>query len=306
MSCFKCSKSVAAHDMKYGLHAACFSRWFETDHFAEFENIIPRAVGSNDPGSQDEKFSQVASSFFQGKFKKYSANLGKKSFLLKVQEEGYLELPQTEYLCNQIADMLGILIPKYYLIAFNNQIPTFVCENFMHEEQVANLIHIYHFLDDPKDYNCEALYRIVLEKTQKLSDAERLIEVTLFDALIGNHDRHGRNLGLIQSKKGFRLSPIYDNPSYLGIEQEAFINAQLEPRGRIATQSTDDPTIKDYVLEWKRLGLEKRVVSFYKEIKIEKLLRKIDSSFLRANRKSAFKRLISKRYEEYSNAITER
>lgn len=303
MSCYRCGKSVTAQDRKYGLHKACFSTWFGVEHSAEFENIIPHSAGSNKPPSE-EKWSGVASSFFQGKFKKYSARLGDKNYLLKIQEQEYPELPQTEYLCNQLAEALRIEIPNYFLITFE-EIPAFVCENFMQKEVSSNLVHIYHYLNEPRDYTCEELYEIVIEKTQKISEAQRIIDITLFDSLIGNHDRHGRNLGLIQSGKGFRLSPFYDNPSYLGIEIEALLSAQLEPRGKIATKITEDPSIKDYVLEWGRLGQREYIKKIFRKIDINVLVNIIENSYLKNNRKAAFKKLILKRYEELSHAITE-
>ncbi len=303
MLCYKCHKSVTPQEMHYGLHKRCFNEWFNTKNKEDFQDIVSHSLGSSEPEMGKNKFSAMASSFFQGKFKKYSAKLGEKAYILKIQEEGYPELPQTEYLCNQIAEILEIEIPSYYLISFANTVPTFVCKNFMQQQNGTNLVHIYHFLDDKCQYNCETLYKIILENTQKMTDGKRFIESTLFDSLIGNHDRHGRNLALIQSHRGYELAPLYDNPSNLGIEIEALLEAQLEPRGKIATHLTDEPTITDYILEWKRLGQEEHVMHFYRKINIEKILKKIEISFIQEKRKNALARLISKRYREYENAI---
>jgi serine/threonine protein kinase HipA of HipAB toxin-antitoxin module len=51
----------------------------------------------------------------------------------------------------------------------------------------------------------------------------------LFDALVGNHDRHGRNIALIETRKGHILSPFYDNPSYIGIEDHNLLLAEHNP-----------------------------------------------------------------------------
>lgn len=44
------------------------------------------------------------------------------------------------------------------------------------------------------------------------------IKIPLFDAFIGNQDRHCDNWGIIDGKNGYRLSPIYDNGSSLGFQ----------------------------------------------------------------------------------------
>jgi len=44
------------------------------------------------------------------------------------------------------------------------------------------------------------------------------IKIPVFDAFIGNQDRHCDNWGIIDGKNGYRLSPIYDNGSSLGFQ----------------------------------------------------------------------------------------
>jgi len=69
-------------------------------------------------------------------------------------------------------------------------------------------------------------------------DVSIFIKTLLFDALIGNNDRHGRNLGFIVTSKGSTLSPIYDNVSYLSLESGGMLQAQHNPTGRINTKIT--------------------------------------------------------------------
>ncbi len=302
MICYKCTKEVIPDKAFSGLHSQCFVQWFGLEKPESFSEVIRRQQGSEEQNAHGE-WSDLISSFYQGKFKKYSAKLQNKSYLLKVQEKEYPELPAMEYLCNQVAEQLRLKIPAFALIMFENVLPTFVCENFMQYYHSSNLIHIYHFLTGRQDYNCEKIYQIILEKTGRLQEAYRFVELTLYDALLGNHDRHGRNIALIQSPKGYKLSPFYDNPCYLGLEDELLLAAQHEPRGKVATAETIDPTLKDYVREWRRLNCDDLVFAFWQKMAIEKIFYLIDRSYISDGRKEALKRLVERRYREFQNEL---
>ena len=151
-------------------------------------------------------------SFFNGAYRKYSARLGESSFILKVQQAEYPELPATEFLCNQIYESLNITIPNYYLIRYPEDQFCFVTKNFMSGLSASDLVHIYHFVKNGKNHDCESIVGIIGEQTGRRAEQERFVYLTLADSLIGNHDRHGRNLGFIQSAKGMHLAPFYDNP----------------------------------------------------------------------------------------------
>jgi hypothetical protein len=237
-------------------------------------------------------------SFFNGAYRKYSARLGESSFILKVQQKEYLELPATEYLCNQIYESLAIKIPNYYLIRFPEDQFCFATKNFMSELIASNLVHIYHFVKNGKNHDCESLVTIIGEQTGRRIEQERFVYLTLADSLIGNHDRHGRNIGFIQSPKGMQLAPFYDNPSALALEEHSMLGADLQPRGSIYTKETDKPTMKDYVREWKRLGFGDIVNRFSKQHSLEKLQSLVENSYISEKRQKALLRLIFKRSEE--------
>lgn len=288
--CYKCGEAMKTGDW-YGLHPTCFQEWFTLPSLNRFENIASPRI------SQEALQHRINSSFFHGKFRKYSATLGNEKYILKIEEKDYPELPATEYLCSQIFEALGIDVPPFYFIRFEER-DCFVTKNFMSGISDASLIHIYHFFERDDAYNCENLLRIIGERTGRLSAQEDFVFLTLADSLIGNNDRHGRNLGMIQTPKGSVLSPVYDNPSYLGTEIMALLGADHQPAGAIWTQASKSPTMKDYVQEWGRLGFHAVVERFRKKVSIKTLHELVEASFLTAKRKQALIRLMSKRYQE--------
>lgn len=299
MHCFYCHQEIRKDESIWeGLHQPCFCEWFGVDSAESFSNVVARTVDS-----VEGNFQAITTSFFHGKFRKYSAQLADKHYILKVEQEDVPELPATEFLCNQIAHDLGLMVPKHYLIKFQGALVTFVVDNFMQNKHASNLIHLYRFLESPSDFSCEGILKVIEEKVGRYTNIARFVELCLFDSLIGNHDRHGRNLGLIQKSEGYELAPFYDNPSYLAIEVPFLLSAQHEPRGAIATASTKDPTMKDYVDEWCRLGMKNDVEEFLKKVNLESIFTKIDNSFISTARKEALKRLIKNRQKELIDAI---
>lgn len=297
-TCYRCQKTLGNNTV-HGLHLDCFCTWFDIKKVLDFEDVTAHST-KNEPNEWD----RINSSFFHGKFRKYSARLGENTYLLKVMQPELPELPKMEYLCNQIAQRLKLWVPNHFFIHFQNALDTFVCENFMQHYPGSDLVHIYRFLDSPQQFSCEGLLRVIESETKRYDDIQRFVKVCLFDALIGNHDRHGRNLGIIQSPNESRLAPFYDNPSYLAIEDPLLLGAQHEPRGAIVTKNCNEPTMGDYVQEWIRLDLVDPVLEFKQLIDLDIIKMLIHQSPLTTKRQTAFVRLIERRYQELCHAIS--
>jgi hypothetical protein len=283
----------------YGLHPDCFTQWFKAPATAEFISLQRRSSASDQSGNQTPQ----NTSFFHGKFKKYSADLNGQSYILKMRQDEARELPEVEYLCNQVGKLLDVPVAEFYFIDFNGD-RTFVTKNFISPStSPSDLQHIYHFRPDDK-HSCTGIISAIAEKTQRPHDVKIFIKTILFDSLIGNHDRHGRNLAFIITAKNISLSPIYDNVSYLSLESGNMLKADFNPTGKISTSTTFEPTMRDYVKELRNLGYEEDVLDFHKKIKPLQLYQIIDESFCSTLMKDAIKALVKKRFEELENELS--
>lgn len=300
-TCYACGQDLIEKEMISGLHKNCFRKWFEVFESEEFLDLVAR-YPEKKPG-EEKDWNRINTSFFHGKFRKYSASIGNHSYILKVVQQEVAELPVTEYLCNQIARQLGLEVPDFYMILFQNKLETFISKKFMHERRKGDLVHIYRYLERSDHYDCEHLLKIIEREVGRYDAVVRFIELCLFDSLIGNHDRHGRNLGLIRESNQTLLAPFYDNPCYLAIEIPALLGAYHEPRGAIATCETREPVMTDYVKEWYRLGFKEEVINFTKRINMQTIEDLVTTSFLTTPRKKAIFKLIQRRYLEICNAI---
>ena len=156
--CYLCKQTVEESKMISGLHPGCFCKWFGVSEPDDFRDVVARSSEEQD---EERDWAQINTSFFHGKFRKYSARIGNNSYILKVMQKEIPELPLTEYLCNQIARALGLDVPDHYMILFQNKLESFVSKNFMENRPGSDLVHIYRYLDQPKDYDCEHLLRII-------------------------------------------------------------------------------------------------------------------------------------------------
>ena len=324
MICFKCQTAIKGESV-YGLHANCFLEWFELTDLSEISDLdLKKSTRYSSGHSSIEK---TADSFYHGRYRKYSAKLGSRQYILKVQESQYPDLPATEYVCNKIASLLGLNVPKYYLIRYQGAIEmdqvqsinekesqkkheqepiAFITRDFM-QDYVGTLNHIYKYLPKgEKNYNCENIVNIIKEQTGKLADVERFVEICLFDTFIGNHDRHGRNLGIIDTGKNRKLAPMYDNPSFLGIQKDdEFLLAHFSPSGAIWTSESKEPKLLDYVREFKKLKIEKPCKNLIKKIidKFPLIIKEIQNSEISERRKKAFVNLLNNRLKDCKKSM---
>jgi hypothetical protein len=298
--CFKCLLPLDDNRV-YGLHEACFLAWFKLKEKAQFVSLVRHSADNLEP-KPNTQIKGFISSFFHGKFRKYSADLAGESYILKVKETKAPELPEVEFLCNQMGHSLGLPVADYYLIElFESR--AFVTKNFIkHGAGISNLTHIYHYFKENEPYSCKALIEIIQREAKRPYDVDIFVQTCLFDALIGNHDRHGRNLAFVTTSQRTVLSPVYDNTSYLGLESGEFLKADFDPKGKIFTELSKEPSIGEYAEEFLSMGYEDQVRSFVSRVNQNKLLEFIANSFCSDLMKNAMSSLVQKRIESLKHA----
>ena len=299
MKCLSCNRSVSKGLAHYGLHPKCFKTTFQIQELADFESFVRKQAVSGDLSPKEAR--PFLSSYFAGNYRKYEATLQGIKYILKFGAPESPELSPVEYVCNKIADALGLPVPTpFALILFKEEL-AFVTRNFMEAfPHPHNLIHIYHYLDPgEQNYSVEKLYRVIQNTTNNPKDAHTFMKMILYDALIGNHDRHGRNLAIVETARRKFLAPIYDNPSALGLESGAMLSADWNPLGKILTLQDAHPSMSAYLCELQRLGFGFMIDEFLVSLKHQNLDEMIETSpALSANMKHALKRLIQKRIKE--------
>lgn len=172
------------------------------------------------------------------------------------------------------------------------------------QDYTGTLHHIYKFLPPGEEnHSCEQLIKIIFEQTGRLADVAKFIEICLFDALIGNNDRHGRNLGIIDIISTKKLAPMYDNPSCIGTEEDHFLVSDIDPSGSIWTARSKSPKLQDYIDEFTRLGYKDIVDQFCIRAlsRSSKIITTVENSELSEKRKEALIKLIKKRMEAFKN-----
>lgn len=309
--CLRCNKPFEQSEPHYGQHLECFETIFHVSGKMDFDSLV-RKSSTSDATKEEAAFqsSPHLTSYFGGNYRKYEGTLGDAKYILKLSNAEYPELSPVEFVCNKIAHHCGIIVPTpFTLIDIGKGDLAFVSRNFMDKyRHHATLNHIYHYLKPGSEhYNVEEISNAIYRETNSAADVDMFFRMLLFDALIGNHDRHGRNLAVIETAGGKRLTPIYDNPSSLGLESGTILKATFAPKGKIWTPDSHEPEMTEYLDELKRLGVIDVAISFYSHLSLDKIQEYIEESqSLSAEMKGALKKLISARFGDLKSYVKNR
>lgn len=195
----------------------------------------------------------------------------KKYFFKKCKsiEEEYNEL-----IAEEIALQLGIPCAHYDLASYNDFIGT-ISENFIESEDKYTtmeqiLKQAFGEKGIEKYNNLEDIW-IALSHIYKNSETVRvlmseLINIFIFDILIGNIDRHIENTGIVENEYGIHFAKVFDNEKMLS---DGSINSGIYSIG--IDRSDYHPTIDgyNYNLLGKFLDYSSNVYKEYIDKKLE-------------------------------------
>ena len=136
--------------------------------------------------------------------------------------QGTEDSPYNEYFCMRLAKSIGLDVPKTILL--DGEYPLYLVERFDRyiEDGKVKRIHQQDFcqaqgLTSRKKYEEDdgptfaKNYKLIADNSSlPIKDLSKLLKWLFFNLLIGNNDCHSKNLSLLHSKEGLRLSPFYD------------------------------------------------------------------------------------------------
>lgn len=138
-------------------------------------------------------------------------------FLFKIPRENTGEF-WAEFIASKLGRYIGVNTMDAEIASYNNTIGT-IARNFVgsNEELNEGGDLFFRLTQDFDRYRLEYYDFLNIIKVLSEYDLEKdFISIPIFDAFIGNQDRHCDNWGIINSNNGYKLSPIYDNGASMG------------------------------------------------------------------------------------------
>ena len=130
-----------------------------------------------------------------------------------------------EKVASQLAEVLGIECAKVDIGTFRGRVGSMSYMILNEDEELVEgiqyITNIYKEYNEDKfiDYKTERPYSIdmILQSIKETGLGNDFLIIPIFDALIGNSDRHHSNWGIVKNKVNgkIRISPLYDNGSSL-------------------------------------------------------------------------------------------
>lgn len=120
-----------------------------------------------------------------------------------------------ELIAHKIAERLNIPSAPCYYTTYNGEtgVSSLMFDTANYTPMSDIMIDIYG-TDDLRYNNLSDIWN-ALEKKYGLKNTPRLMDelvnIFLFDVVIGNGDRHNENLGIIADKDGIRFAPLFDH-----------------------------------------------------------------------------------------------
>jgi serine/threonine-protein kinase HipA len=219
-------------------------------------------------------------------------------YILKPQNAAYAQMPENEHLSMKLAALFKLDIVPVNMIRLASGELCFITKRIDRNSDGTknHMIDFLQILELTDKYmgNTETLGKTIGElSANTLLDKLRFFEAAVFNYVIGNNDMHLKNYSMLLTDIGWVLAPFYD-----------LLNVKLVlPKDKedfaLMLGGKKENFNKGY---FDRFGSalklnEKQINAVYKRLEkwLPKAILLIDNSFLNEQRKSDYKKLITKR-----------
>ncbi len=243
------------------------------------------------------------SSIYGGSVLKYGSVFGDETLMLK-KSDTYKDMASMEIATNQIASSIfKIEVPKFYEVKDEYENEYFGSVDFTtNADSQREVVHFERVMPEfPIDWSCEGIIKKINEISDfKEKDINSFIKILMFDAVIGNDDRHSKNLAFLKDGYKIGLSPCYDNcPSVVFLVDKKYeINKDDSVAGVISVSNECGDNVTNYVTELVRLGYKSDVINLLKSINELEISKIIDDRKL-GDRGECFKNFVSSNIKKW-------
>lgn len=145
-------------------------------------------------------------------------------YILKPSPQAFPQAAENEHLCMQIARTLKFEIPPVALLSFADETLVFAIKRFdrhyhkenkiqqkIHQEDLMQAMSLAKITSNSKyEYSYQQVLLDLITIAKGLHLAAEFFKRLVFAYLIGNDDLHLKNISLLYTKEGIRLTPLYD------------------------------------------------------------------------------------------------
>ncbi len=222
MSCRICLKNS---DSQY--HASCLKQFFTCNGVdpvipltsSEFYEMAPENVtGFSISGAQVKMQIKVVN-------KQLAICSSGGDYIVKPSPQSFPQAAENEHVSMRMAMALKFEVPPVALLSFSDNIPVFLIKRFdristnndpeqqqkIHQEDVMQAMGLAKKTNNSKyEYSYQQVLLDLIGIAKGLHLAAEFFKRLVFAYLIGNDDLHLKNISLLYTEKGIRLTPLYD------------------------------------------------------------------------------------------------